>query len=149
MDKTDPNDAMETAKTEIELGSLDDQVLARAVTLGWAPWGQGTKETVSITAQAANKLNIGDYSSADRGVFLKREIEINSDKSEQEKFAIIVMETKKLQMIAELQLAAITAEAMNRDNLNNAGWSNIFNGIWKRTKAITERLFGIEPEPKS
>lgn len=99
----------------------------------------GVKYTsYKISVNANEKLNMGDYTSAERGLFLSREVLIPEGVSEEEGFKILQDETRKLQFMAEAQLKAIIMHhmaAMKENSgyartwfeLAKAGWNNFAN----------------------
>lgn len=103
-------------------------------------------DTFHITVGAATKLNIGDYSSAERSIHLGSDIRIPRGTPE-ENLMRLREEIKKLQMIAELQTAAIVTEVMSRDGLNNPGWHGMFMGIFRRVLDLTRKAYGIVTPP--
>lgn len=102
-------------------------------------------EEVSITVNANNKLNIGDYSSAERGVFLGAKVKIPANLPPEERMNAILTETRKLQLMAETQLAAIAASTMARDGLNHAGWHRMFVQIFEVVRKRCLEAFGVKP----
>ena len=99
----------------------------------------GVKYTsFKISVNANEKLNMGDYTSAERGLFLSREVLIPEGVPEDEAFKILQDETRKLQFMAEAQLKAIIMHhmaAMKENSgyavtwlaLAKAGWTNFAN----------------------
>ena len=54
---------------------------------------------------------------------------------------------RKLQLVADAQLAWIVADAMGREKLNNREWAGLFRDIFKQTLEMTKKAFGILPPP--
>lgn len=97
-----------------------------------------------ITVQDSVKLNIGDYSSAERGVFLKGQCVVPAGATEEKRLLLIRKETKRLQLIASTQVAAIVADTMARDGINNVGWHRMFLDIFKVMRQRCYNAFGLK-----
>jgi Holliday junction resolvase RusA-like endonuclease len=81
---------------------------------------------LTISVSANNKVNLGNYESADRTVFLEKKLRLAADATMQEEHAIFENETRRLQSLADCELARITAVFCNevdaqlhRDNGRN------------------------------
>lgn len=98
---------------------------------------------MTISANAANKLNLGNFSSADRGVFMSKKILIPGNLSEQEQFDLIRKETKKLQHLCEAQLAGIVAEYMSQEGYDDSTWTNLHKKIFTKAIRAAKAVFGI------
>lgn len=122
-------------------GSWDHAVAERAAILNPQPVEM---EELSISASADNTLNLGDYSSAKRGIFLSAKVKVPSSQTPAERLETWRVETKKLQTLVELQMAAIVTEAMSRDGLNNIQWHRTFVGIFQLFLTRTYKVFGLE-----
>jgi hypothetical protein len=104
---------------------------------------------MTISANAANKLNLGDYSSAERGVFMSKEIQVDESLSAQEQIDFIRNETKKLQTICEAQLAGIVAAFFTKEGLNQSHWVDVHNRMFTKALAMVKSAFGIAEAPKA
>lgn len=123
-------------------GEWDHAVAERAAILNPQPVEM---EELSISASADNTLNLGDYSSAKRGIFLSTKVKVPSNQTPAERLESWRIETKKLQTLVELQMAAIVAEAMSRDGLANIQWHKTFINIFQMFLGRTYKVFGVEP----
>lgn len=126
----------------------------------------GVKYTsYKISVNASEKLNMGDYTSAERGLFLSREVLIPEGVTEEEGFKILQDETRKIQFMAEAQLKAIIMHhmaAMKENSgyartwfeLAKAGWTNFANKARKlygapslEEEAAAKLRAGAPPKP--
>ena len=101
----------------------------------------------TISANAANKLNLGNYSSADRGVFMSKKLLIPAHLSQEEKFNLIREETKKLQLLCEAQLAGIVAEYMGKEGFDDSTWTALHKKIFTKAIRAAKACFGIVDPP--
>lgn len=105
-------------------------------------------EEYTISGSAENTLNIGNYSSAKRGVFVGKKFKLPANLDSQETFKILREETKKLQMLAEAQLSGICAEAMGPEGFNDNSWHNVANRMFVNAIGKAKLLFGLQARPK-
>lgn len=104
---------------------------------------------MTISANAANKLNLGDYSSAERGVFMSKEIQVDESLPAQEQIDFIRNETKKLQVLCEAQLAGIVSAFFSKECLNQPHWTNVHNSTFTKAIGMVKAAFGIAEAPKA
>lgn len=97
-----------------------------------------------ISASANNTLNIAQYTSAKRDIFMSKKIFIDDSIGDAKVFEILRNETRKLQALVEAQLASIIAQATAPEALNNAEWCKIHKTIFNKFLGITKKLYGIE-----
>ena len=106
----------------------------------------GVKYTAfKISVNANQKLNLGDYSSAERGLFLSREVLIPEGVPEAEAFKILQDETRKLQFMAEAQLTAIVMHHMAtlKDTSGYAStWFQLAKAGWVNFANKARKLYG-------
>lgn len=107
------------------------------------------EEEYTISGSAENTMNLGNYSSAKRGVFVGKKFKIAKNLSDAERFAKLREETKKVQMLAETQLSGICMEAMGPSGFDDASWLTISSRVFKNAMAKTKAVFGIKEEPKA
>ena len=105
-------------------------------------------EEYTISGSAENTLNIGNYSSAKRGVFVGKKLKLPANLDSQETFKILRDETKKLQMLAEAQLSGICAEAMGPEGFNDNSWHNVATRMFVNAIGKAKLLFGFQAKPK-
>ena len=105
-------------------------------------------EEYTISGSAENTLNIGNYSSAKRGVFVGKKLKLPANLDSQETFKILREETKKLQMLAEAQLSGICAEAMGPEGFNDNSWHNVATRMFINAIGKAKLLFGFQAKPK-
>lgn len=105
-------------------------------------------EEYTISGSAENTLNIGNYSSAKRGVFVGKKFKLPANLDSQETFKILRDETKKLQMLAEAQLSGICAEAMGPESFNDNSWYNVASRMFINAIGKAKLLFGFQEKPK-
>lgn len=106
-------------------------------------------EEYTISGSAENTLNIGNYSSAKRGVFVGKKLKLPANLDSQETFKILRDETKKLQMLAEAQLSGICAEAMGPEGFNDNSWHNVATRMFVNAIGKAKLLFGFQAKPKA
>lgn len=97
----------------------------------------------TLSGSAENTLNIGNYSSAKRGVFVGRKLQVPRDLPEAERFKLLTSEVKKLQFLAEAQLSGICKEAMGPNGFNDTSWHKIVSGVFTNAMARAKDLFGV------
>ena len=95
----------------------------------------------TLSGTAENTLNIGNYSSAKRGVFVGRKLRVPRDLPEAQRYELLKTETKKLQFLAEAQLSGICKEAMGPGGFNDTSWHNVVSGIFVRATKRVKELF--------
>lgn len=101
-----------------------------------------------INVHAANKLNVGDYSSVERGLFLSRDVLIPEGTPEEEVFKILQTETRKIQFMADAQVAAIVLHVMNDmekdvDSGFIRTWKKLATASWNGFANKSRKLFGL------
>lgn len=96
---------------------------------------------ITISANAENTLNLGNYSSAKRGVFISKKIRIPADSTSEFEQKTIEEETKKLQAQAEMQLSWIVQTSMKE--FGNAEWGSLHAKVYWKARAIAFKLFGV------
>lgn len=145
------------AKEEIAI-MPNDQVANVLHNLGYDEFGEKIQpvaqeaieeEEYTISGSAENTMNLGNYSSAKRGVFVGKKLKIAKNLSDAERFAKLREETKKVQMLAETQLSGICMEAMGPSGFDDASWLTISSRVFKNAMAKTKAVFGIKDEPKA
>lgn len=97
----------------------------------------------TISGSAENTLNLGNYSSAKRGVFVGRKLQVPRDLPEAERFKLLSSEVKKVQFLAEAQLSGICKEAMGPNGFNDTSWHKIVSGVFTNAMARAKDLFGV------
>ena len=97
----------------------------------------------TISGSAENTLNLGNYSSAKRGVFVGRKLQVPRDLPEAERFKLLSGEVKKVQFLAEAQLSGICKEAMGPNGFNDTSWHKIVSGVFTNAMARAKDLFGV------
>lgn len=102
--------------------------------------------TISVTA--SNKLNLGDYSSAERDLSLSRKVLIPAGVAEPDAFIILQSETRKLQFMVEAQLAAIVVHTMAEIEKSSGGgyaatWKKLGSSAWTGFANKARKLFGL------
>ena len=100
----------------------------------------------TLSGTAENTLNIGNYSSAKRGVFVGRKLRVPRDLTEAARYELLKTETKKLQFLAEAQLSGICKEAMGPGGFNDTSWHNVVSGIFVRATKRVKELFETKVE---
>lgn len=102
----------------------------------------------TLSGTAENTLNIGNYSSAKRGVFVGRKLRVPRDLPEAQRYELLKTETKKLQFLAEAQLSGICQEAMGPSGFNDTSWHAVVSKIFIRATARVKELFETKVEGK-
>ena len=96
----------------------------------------------TISVNAENTLNLGNYSSAKRGVFISKKIRLPADVTPEVEQRTLEDETKRLQAQSEMQLAWIVQTSMKE--FGNAEWGGLHAKIYWKARSIAFKLFGIE-----
>jgi hypothetical protein len=104
-------------------------------------------EEITISGSAENTLNIGNYSSAKRGVFIGRKLKVPADMPSDKLYTVLREETRKLQMLAEAQLAGICAEAMGPEGFNDNSWFTVTKKVFLTSLAKAKTMFGVVDRP--
>ena len=100
---------------------------------------------LTISVSANNKVNLGNYESADRTVFLTKKLRLAADATMQEEHAIFENETRRLQAVADCELARITAVFCNElDAQTHRDKVGIFTKVHKAFSIKARLAFGIE-----
>ena len=100
---------------------------------------------LTISVSANNKVNLGAYESADRSVFLTKKLRLVADATMQEEHAIFENETRRLQSLADCELARITAVFCNElDAQTHRDKVGIFTKVHKAFSIKARLAFGIE-----
>lgn len=100
---------------------------------------------LTISVSANNKVNLGNYESADRTVFLTKKLRMAADATMQEEHAIFENETRRLQSLADCELARITAMFCNElDPQVHREKISIFTKVHKAFSIKARLAFGIE-----
>ena len=100
---------------------------------------------LTISVSANNKVNLGSYESADRSVFLTKKLRLAADATMQEEHAIFENETRRLQSLADCELARITAMFCNElDAQTHRDKVGIFTKVHKAFSIKARLAFGIE-----
>lgn len=100
---------------------------------------------LTISVSANNKVNLGNYESADRTVFLTKKLRLTADATMQEEHAIFENETRRLQSLADCELARITAVFCNElDAQTHRDKVDIFARAHKAFAIKAKLAFGIE-----
>ena len=100
---------------------------------------------LTISVSTNNKVNLGPYESADRSVFLTKKLRLAADATMQEEHAIYENETRRLQAIADCELARITAVFCNElDPQAHRDKVGIFTKVHKAFSVKARLAFGIE-----
>ena len=100
---------------------------------------------VTISVSANNKINIGNYESADRSVFLTKKMRLAADISLADEHAIFEQETRRLQALCETENARIVAMFCNDlDQKAHSDKVGIFSKVHRMFLLRTKVAFGIE-----
>ena len=105
---------------------------------------------MTISANAANKMNLGNYSSADRGIFMSKKIFIDQMLTATEQLAFIQDETRALQFMCEAQLGADMSHLMSQPgDFFNKAWADVGRQMYSVFIKKVRDVMGIpQPPPK-
>jgi hypothetical protein len=105
---------------------------------------------MTITANAANKMNLGNYSSADRGIFMSKEIFVDMLLPADKRLEFIQNETRVLQFMCEAQLGADMHNIMKMPgDFFNKAWADLGLQMYSTFIKKVRDVMGIpQPPPK-
>lgn len=106
--------------------------------------GEGWNE-VTISVSANNKINMGNYESADRTVFISKKIRMDAAISMQNEHTLIEQEIRRLNSVAETENARIIALFCHEcDPKMHADKIGIFTKVHKTFLKKAKIAFGLE-----
>jgi hypothetical protein len=105
---------------------------------------------MTISANAANKMNLGDYSSADRGIFMSKKIFVDMLLPADKRLEFIQNEARALQFICEAQLGGIMRQVMSQPGeFFNKAWAEVGLHMYSTFIKKVRDVMGIpQPPPK-
>lgn len=112
------------------------------------PMSKFRTTALKISVSANNKVNCGNYESADRSVFYTKDIAIEGEATEAEIAEIIQESTRGLQAMAEAENARIIALFLSENSANEGlkGAVGLFNKVFQKFSLMAQAAFGLAPE---
>lgn len=104
---------------------------------------------ITVSVSANNKVNMGNYESADRTVFLTKKMRMAADIPMEQEMDLLTNETRRLQALAEAENARIVALFCAESGAQvHADKVKIFTGVHKAFITKAKLAFGLKVTEK-